>query len=49
MRPLHFLLLTLAFLLFAALCFPFAWSHRVRTVHLRVRNACRRAYYGDIV
>ena len=46
-KSLLFLLLTVGFFLFASLAFPFAWSRRVRDFHLRVRNLCRRAYYGD--
>lgn len=47
MRPLLFIALTIGFFLFATVLFPFAWSGRVRAYHLRVRNACRRAYYGN--
>lgn len=45
-RPILFASLTIGFFLFATVAFPFAWSRRVRACHLRVRNACRRAYYG---
>jgi hypothetical protein len=47
MKFLLFFLLTVGFFLLASILFPFAWSRRVRAYHLRVRNACRRAYYGD--
>lgn len=45
-KPILFAALTVGFFTFASLLFPFAWSRRVRVYHLRVRNACRRAYYG---
>lgn len=46
MRSLLFILLTVGFFLFASVCFPFAWSRRIRAIHLRVKLACCRAYFG---
>jgi hypothetical protein len=46
-KPILFAALTVGFFLLASLLFPFAWSRKVRAYHLRVRNACRRMYYGD--
>jgi hypothetical protein len=45
-KPLLFAALTGGFFLLATILFPFAWSRTVRAIHLRVRNLCRRAYYG---
>jgi hypothetical protein len=46
MKFLLFFFITVGFFMFASILFPLAWSRKVRAVHLRVKLAACRAYYG---
>lgn len=45
-RPILFAALTVGFFLLATILFPFAWSRKVRAIHLRAKLACCRVYFG---